>query len=368
MSARNKIRSKLGLPPLPGRSSHKRTPVASRTPHVPKDNIRAVSFDSEGAFPLTGAHTIETAGKYSEEHPDQIVVISMDKPTDQQIEELAEAWDLHPLLLEDLQAPSQRAKAERQGDTLFVVTHSVAYQDDIEEVVFGEFNLLMRGNQVAVLCQDQAAVRAWQAKGFRLEHRFGEQNELLQHGPEAVLHAVLDAVVDGYGPVLRGLETDKEEIERQVFSGDPAAAERIYRLSREIIELRQMSNGLATVIRRLLIGTTRYGTDAELRMYLDDVSDHLSQIIPDIAELRDALNQILQVNATLVSQRQNEDMKKISGWAAIIFAPTLIGAIYGMNFTNMPELEWSFGYPLALAAMFGFAAFLFIVFKKKDWM
>ena len=121
------------------------------------------------------------------------------------------------------------------------------------------------------------------------------------------------------------------------------------------------------VIRRLLIGITRhgYGKDEQLQTYLEDVSDNLATVIPDISELRDALNQILQVNSTLVSQRQNDDMKKISGWAAILFAPTLIGAIYGMNFDVMPELSWPLGYPMAIGAMVALAVVLYLVFKKK---
>ena len=125
---------------------------------------------------------------------------------------------------------------------------------------------------------------------------------------------------------------------------------------------------MSDIVEALRAGLGKYGVPDDLRVYLQDVADHLSRVTVRAAELREALTQILTVNATLVAQRQNEDMKKISGWAAILFAPTLIGAIYGMNFDAMPELHWSFGYPLAVAAMVALGASLYAVFKWKKWM
>jgi magnesium transporter len=122
------------------------------------------------------------------------------------------------------------------------------------------------------------------------------------------------------------------------------------------------------VLESLRQGFDRYGIPEALQSYLQDVADHLARVDTRVEALRDALSQILSVNATLVGQRQNEDMKKISGWAAILFAPTLIGAIYGMNFDHMPETHWLLGYPLALAAMVAFGITLYVVFKRKNWM
>lgn len=166
-----------------------------------------------------------------------------------------------------------------------------------------------------------------------------ENTELMRLGPESMAYQLLDAIVDRYFPVLDGLQTDKDQIERQVFSGDATAAERIYRLSQEVIDLLQASTALAKVVSRLQGGAEKYAIAPELQTYLQDVSDHLSRVVTEATELRESLSQILNVNATLVAQRQNEDMKKISGWAAILFAPTLVGAIYGMNFDVMPELH-----------------------------
>lgn len=298
-------------------------------------------------------------------------------PTRSGIAELADAWDLHPLLLEDLLNAGQRPKLERYGDVLFLVARSARYIDEAEEVEFAEFHVLVRPGAVAVLCQDKRWIDGTDGSDFddeqkasvdRRERTLLADESLLKLGPEAVVYRLLDAIVDGYGPVLQGLAIDKEQIERQVFSGDAAAAERIYRLSQEVIDMQHAVSSLTDVLDALRAGFDKYEIPGELRTYLDDVSDHLTRAASRTSELRDALSQILNVNSTLVAQRQNEDMKKISGWAAILFAPTLIAAIYGMNFDVMPELHWAFGYPMAIALMVAFAALLYVIFKRSRWM
>jgi magnesium transporter len=194
------------------------------------------------------------------------------------------------------------------------------------------------------------------------------QANLLALGPEAVVYRVIDAIVDGYEPVLRGLEIDKEQIERQVFSGDATVTERIYRLSQEVIDMLQTVSSMTEVVTALRGGFAKYGIPAELQKYLDDVADHLARHVAQTRELKESLTQILTVNSTLVAQRQNEDMKKISGWAAILFAPTLVGSIYGMNFDDMPELHWAFGYPMALGMMLAVGVGLYLFFKRAKWM
>lgn len=295
------------------------------------------------------------------------------RPSPEDVDELAAAWHLHPLLVEDLHHAGQRPKLERYGDTLFLVVRSAWYVDAAEDVDFAEFHILVRPHAVAVFCQDGRWIDghdAGDASGAadRGDQTLLDDEQLLDHGPEAIVYRLLDAIVDGYVPVLRGLEIDKEQIERQVFSGDAGVTERIYRLSQEVIDLRQATAGLTEVLRLLRQGFERYGIPAPLQTYLQDVADHVSRVDTQVVELRESLTQILTVNGTLVAQRQNEDMKKISGWAAILFAPTLIGAIYGMNFENMPELSWTFGYPLAIGAMVAFALVLYLIFKRQKWM
>lgn len=317
--------------------------------------------------------SIAGALAFSDESPGRIALYLFPAPTADDIAELAEAWDLHPVLVEDLQQAGQRPKLERYGEVLFLVVRSARYVDDIEEVDFSEFHVLVRPHAIAVLCQDGRWIdgsdeSALPGNAESADNTLLDNEDLLRLGPEAVVYRLLDAIVDGYAPVLRGLAIDKEQIERQVFSGDAAVTERIYRLSQEVIDLRHATSSLIDVLEALRNGFDRYGIPDALQTYLQDVADHLTLVDARVAELRDALSQILSVNATLVSQRQNEDMKKISGWAAILFAPTLIAAVYGMNFSNMPELHWAFGYPLAVGGMIAFAALLYLTFKLKKWM
>ena len=205
---------------------------------------------------------------------------------------------------------------------------------------------------------------------------------LLRRGPEAVLYAVLDAVVDGYAPVVTGLQTDIDEIETEVFGRHPKVSRRIYALSREVVEFQRATRPLLGMLDGLAAGFAKYGTDQELQRYLRDVADHVTTVVEHVDSFRGMLADILTVNATLVTQTQNEEMqrlakasnaqneelKKISAWAAILFAPTLIGTVYGMNFRRMPELGWVFGYPFALGLMLVVSVTLYVVFKGRGWL
>ncbi|MFC8732147.1 magnesium and cobalt transport protein CorA [Luteimicrobium sp. NPDC057192] len=331
--------------------------------------------DGHLAFAPPGT-TVADALRFADAAPERLALVLFPTPTAAAIDELAAAWDLHPLLVEDLQHAGQRPKLERYGDVLFLVVRSARYVDELEDVDFFEFHVVVRGNAIAVVCQDGRWIDGSDESALPPAPDGADDDngtllddaKLLRLGPEAVLYRLLDAIVDGYVPVLRGLAVDKEQIERQVFSGDAAVAERIYRLSQEVIDLQHATSALTDVLESLRQGFDRYGIPEPLQSYLQDVADHLARVDTRVDGLRDALSQILSVNATLVGQRQNEDMKKISGWAAILFAPTLVGAIYGMNFDHMPELHWALGYPLALAAMVAFGVVLYVVFKRRHWM
>lgn len=309
--------------------------------------------------------------------PGSITQVVIPSSAPELLAEIASTWDLHPVLVDDLFHANQRAKVERYEDVLFVVLKSAVYIDAKEEVEFSEFHLLMKDDVLVIICQgdrfidgtpipaDTDGVREY----FTNERRsWTKDRELLALGPEALFYRLLDTAVDGYFPVLDGLQDDKDGIERQVFSGDTAAAERIYLLSQEVIDVLHNSTHLNRLTQALGNGAAKYAIPDDLRAYLDDVTDHLTRVLAEAGELREALSQILNVNSTLVAQRQNEDMKKISGWAAILFAPTLVGAIYGMNFDDMPELHWAFGYPMALGLMLGLGVVLYIVFRVKKWM
>ena len=229
-----------------------------------------------------------------------------------------------------------------------MVLRPARYLDDNEEVEFGEIHVFVGPVRHHRSPQRGARVRLGAPTAWRASR------SVLRRGPEAVLYAVLDKVVDGYYPVVAGVHHDIDEIEVEVFSGDPKVSRRIYELSREVADFQRATRPLIDVITALRAGFAKYQVDEELQDYLRDVEDHLIQIIERVDEFRQALRDMLTVNATLVAQQQNEEMrslaeasnvqneevKKISAWAAILFAPTLIGTVYGMNFEHIPELGW----------------------------
>ncbi|WP_061960773.1 magnesium and cobalt transport protein CorA [Demequina flava] len=358
-----------------GRSSAK---TAKTTTQAAVSGACLVRLVDDGGTPecapdgTTAAEALDLAAA----EPERMAFMLYPEPGPESVRELEQAWDLHPVLVEDLLHGGQRPKVERYGDVLFLVMRSAHYDDAREDVDFAEFHVLVKHGAIAVLCQDGMwfdgtsatdLVDANDAAGNRV---IGELlgDDLLGLGPEAVAYRMLDAIVDGYAPVLREVGIDKDQIERQVFSADPEVAERIYRLSQEVIDLQHATSWMAEVLAGLRDGFAKHDVAEELQTYLQDVSDHLQRIGAQTAEYREALTQILNVNATLVAQRQNEDMKKISGWAAILFAPTLIAAVYGMNFDSMPELHWAFGYPMAVLVMVGFSVALYFIFRAKKWM
>ncbi|MGH9116507.1 MAG: magnesium and cobalt transport protein CorA [Acidimicrobiales bacterium] len=310
------------------------------------------------------------------DHPDGMAWIGLYRPEPHEVASLASEFGLHDLAVEDAIVAHQRPKLERYGDTLFVVLRPARYVDEIEEVEFGEVHVFIGPDFVIT-------VRHSEAPDFSsVRRRLESQPDLLRRGPEAVLYAILDRVVDGYYPVVAGLGNDIDEIEIEVFSGDPQVSRRIYELSREVTEFQRATQPLGMVLSALTAGFDKYGIDEELQRYLRDVDDHLTQIVERVDEFRQLLRDMLTVNATLVAQQQNEEMKnlaqasnvqneevkKISAWAAILFAPTLIGTVYGMNFEHMPELNWVFGYPVALLLMVLTCVTLYGVFKRRDWL
>jgi magnesium transporter len=302
--------------------------------------------------------------------------IGLYRPTDAELDVIANEFDLHHLAVEDTRKGHQRAKLERYGDTLFVVLRPARYLDDVEAVEFGELHVFI-GRDFAITVR-----RAESPDLGKVRQRLEGTPDLLQKGPEAVLYAVLDEVVDEYSPVLAGLENDIDEIEEQLFDGDPMVTRRIYDLASEVMELQRATRPMVDMFATLERGFEKYGVDVELQRYLRDVLDHSIRTVERADSFRQLLQNALQVHATLVGQRQNEEMrrlsetnlaqseevKKISSWAAIIFAPTLIGTVYGMNFTYMPELDWVWGYPFSLALMVGFGLALYGIFKKRGWL
>ncbi|MFE4699836.1 magnesium and cobalt transport protein CorA [Streptomyces sp. NPDC056738] len=329
----------------------------------------------DGVRVSTPASLAETFRELREQ-PDGMAWIGLARPTAAELHSLAAEFDLHPLAVEDAMEAHQRPKLERYGETLFVVLSAARYLDAAEEVDFGELHVFVGPDFVITVrhgaAPDLSAVR----------RRMEGSPELLRLGPEAVLYAILDSVVDGYVPVVSGVQNDIDEIETEVFRGDPAVSRRIYELSREMVEFQRATRPLVGMLHSLMAGFAKYRTDEELQRYLRDVADHVTHTSERVDGFRQALTDILTVNATLVTQQQNaemralaeagfeqnEEIKKISSWAAILFAPTLVGTIYGMNFSHMPELHWVLGYPFAIVLMAVVCTSLYIVFKRRDWL
>jgi magnesium transporter len=327
-------------------------------------------------------HRIETPGTVAEAaahlraQPDSLAWIGLFRPTESQLTPVADAFGLHEVAVEDAIVAHQRPKLERYGNTLFVVLRAATYLDEEEEVEFGEIHVFVGPNFVLTVrhsrTPDLGAVR----------RRMEGDPELLARGPEAVLYAILDSVVDGYAPVVAGLQKDIDEIETEVFRGDPKVSRRIYELSGEVIEFQRATRPLLGMLEGLAAGFGKYGTDEVLQSYLRDVADHATTAAERVAAFRQMLSDILTVNATLVNQAQNEEIKRlteasydqneevkrVSAWAAILFAPTLIGTIYGMNFDAIPELHWALGYPFALGLMALTSITLWLVFRARGWL
>ncbi|MGZ4644457.1 MAG: magnesium and cobalt transport protein CorA [Blastococcus sp.] len=330
---------------------------------------------SSGRRVATPASAAESRQELTDD-PERMAWLGLYRPEAHELGELAELYDLPELAVEDAIKAHQRPKFERYGDTLFVVLKAARYRDEIEEVEFGELHLFLGPNFAITVRHSESPDLS------RVRRRLESEPALLAKGTEAVLYATLDAVVDGYSPVVAGLANDIDEIETEVFRGDPGVSRRIYELSQEVLDFQRAAQPLSGILAAIMAGFDKYGVDEELRSYLRDVTDHVVQVNERVEGFRVQLRDILTVNATLVAQRQNdeireltetslaqgEEVKKISAWAAILFAPTLVGTVYGMNFDNMPELHWHLGYPLALVLMVLVSVVLYGVFKRRDWI
>lgn len=320
----------------------------------------------------------------------EMVWIGLYRPDEAELNSVAQEFGLHPLAVEDALKGHPRAKLERFGQTLFAVLRPARYLDTEEQVEFGEVHVFLGPNFVVTVLHAENP-------DFSDLRRRAEQNPaLLRLGPGAVLYAVLDEVVDAYAPVITGLQNDIDEIEDQLFGGAPEVSQRIYELLSEVMAFQRATFPLRGILESMLSGNGEYTVELELLRALRDVLEHVKNVAERADNFRALLETALTVHSTLVSQQQNEEMrriseaglaqneetrrmsevglaqneevKKISSWAAILFAPTLVGTIYGMNFEIMPELEWAHGYPLAIGAMLVCGFVLWSVFKLKKWI
>jgi magnesium transporter len=288
------------------------------------------------------------------------VWIGLHEPTPEEFDAVTREFDLHELAVEDAIKAHQRPKLERYDNVGFLVLKTARYLEP-DEVQFGEILLFIADDFVVSVRHGEAVP----LHGVRM--KLERKPDLLKCGPMAVVYAILDEVVDGYAPVMDALDRDVEEVEQEVFAGDRGnPARRIYELKREAIDFARAVTPLVEPIERMTTGTTR--VPEGLGTYFRDVLDHVIRLSQRIEGLRELLTSVLQANLAQVGVRQNEDMRKISAWVAILAVPTMLAGVYGMNFDHMPELRWQLGYPGVLLLMLTLCFALWRYFKKVGWL
>ncbi|MFC7261609.1 magnesium and cobalt transport protein CorA [Streptomyces lutosisoli] len=297
------------------------------------------------------------------------VWLGLHEPTAREFAGIAELFDLHPLAVEDAVEAHQRPKLERYGETLFAVFKTVCYVEHKELTATSEV-------------VDTGEIMVFVGHDFVITVRHGRHGSLgplreeleadsfqLSKGPAAVLHAIADHVVDDYVNVTDSLQEDIDQVEAHVFAENGARADagRIYQLKRELLELKRAVVPLARPVQELATRPIRV-VDPEIQAYFRDVSDHLLRVTEQIAAFDELLNSILQAHLAQVTVAQNEDMRKITAWAAVIAVPTMVCGVYGMNFDNMPELHWRFGYPIVIGVISLACLVLYRGFRRNGWL
>ena len=299
------------------------------------------------------------AGRSSD---DSFAWIGLYEPAADEFDEVAREFELHPLAVEDAVHAHQRPKLERYGDCLFLVLKTAHYNDAAEAIEFSEI-LLFAGDSFIVTVRHGEG----SALGPVREQLESDQRRLVL-GPIAVVHAIVDRIVDDYQPVLDGLDNDIAEIEGEVFSPDRTnPAVRIYKLKRQVLDLYRAIQPLAEPLDHLKEGKHPFG-QVDLGHYFRDVDDHVRKAVARIEIQRELLSEVLDVNLSHISVRQNEDMRTIAGWAAMAAVPTMLAGIWGMNFAHMPELDEWWGYPLALGLMAVGLVVLYRSLHRRGWI
>lgn len=296
------------------------------------------------------------------ERDGDFVWIGLREPDHEELLRVAEAFDLHPLAVEDAVKAHQRPKLDHYGDSMFLTLKTLWYVDEDDAVETGEINLFVGVDFVVTVRHGHGSELA--SARSHLESR----RSVLEHGPSAVVYAVCDRVVDEYEAVAAALEQDVDEVEVSVFSSSRSNdSERIYTLKREIAEVRRAVLPLREPMRRFAAGTAPV-VDPESAVFFRDVQDHLSRAAEIVDGLDALLSTAFDAHMAQISVQQNDDMRKISAGAGLVLVPTLIAGVYGMNFDHMPELHWTLGYPMAIGLMVLSAVVLWRVFKRSGWL
>ncbi|MFL6022587.1 MAG: magnesium and cobalt transport protein CorA [Marmoricola sp.] len=294
--------------------------------------------------------------------PGDFVWVGLHEPTKHELDTVAKLYDLHPLAVEDALLAHQRPKLERYDESLFLSLKTLWYVDENDAVETGEINMFI-GENFVVTVRHGAGGGLHDAR-IALE---GMQN-VLAHGPSAVVYAVTDQVVDAYEDVARELVTDVDEVEASVFATERTNdSARIYVLKRELAEMRRAVQPLRDPVNRFATGAVR-GVDSDAAPYFRDVADHLNRVAETMEDLETLLTAAFQAHLAQISIQQNDDMRKISAAVGLVAAPTLVAGIYGMNFIHMPELAWHLGYPMSLLMMAASSLAIWIIARRSGWL
>ena len=359
------------LPSLPSFPSfvpsvHRR-PAQLTLPIVPRDVIVDCAAYVDGVR-APGCHDPLRAIEMVRRQHRGFVWIGLHEPDTDEMAEVAKLFGLHELAVEDAVHAYQRPKLDRYNSSLFLVLKTVCYVDhqtgtDAVQIVENGEIMLFLGKDFIVSVRHGSHS---QLTGVRA--RLEADPEQLAIGPAAVMHAIADRIVDEYVTVIEQVEDDVDEMENAVFTtSKPVDIEQIYLLKREILGLRRSVAPLAAPL-RALSGTPHPLVPAEIREYFTDVEDHLAVVSERVSTFDEMLTTLVSASLAEVTTRQNEDMRKISAWAAIALVPTAIAGIYGMNFENMPELTWTYGYPLALGFIATVCVLLYMLLRRRGWL
>jgi magnesium transporter len=341
-------------------SHHARSPLGTSV-------VNCVTYREGARIPVDGdlVDTVERVRKSR----DGFVWLGLHEPSDHEFEGIADLFDLHPLAVEDAVEAHQRPKVERYGETLFAVFKTVCYVEHEELTATSE--VVSTGEIMVFAGEDFVITVRHGSHGSLgpLREELEADPQQLAKGPAAVLHAIADHVVDDYLDVTDSMQSDIDLVETAVFAENGARVEagRIYQLKRELLELKRAVVPLSRPLEEL---STRsiHVVAPEIQAYFRDVSDHLLRAKEQIAAFDELLNSILQAHLAQVTVSQNEDMRKITAWAAVIAVPTMVCGVYGMNFDHMPELHWTFGYPLVMGVIAVACGVLYRGFRRNGWL
>ena len=295
--------------------------------------------------------------------PDRFLWIGLHEPGEDLLRKVQQEFGLHDLAVEDALRAHQRPKLEIYGDSLFIVLRTAQLNREARRIDFGETHFFV-GPRYIVSVRHGASLSYADVRA-----RCEATPHLLDKGPGFVLHALMDFIVDQYFPIVDALEDELQALEKEIFveAFSRETTTRIYRLQRDLVEVKRAVSPLVDICNRLMRFDIQLIPE-DTRPYFRDVYDHVIRINEMVDVLRELLTTALEANLSLVAVAQNEVMKKLTGWAAIIAVPTMVAGIYGMNFKFMPELDWRFGYPLVMAVTFGICGVLYVRFKRAGWL